>query len=131
MNSQNSLAAMQLDPIETLSQTLRSLLWKITPELVSTAESFASQVLYIPMSATGCSPECDPKTGAFGFRPKDVKPLWAEVPLLYSMSRWMQGMVHYRKKNAGAEKPAGADRHSSWTDSPNSHPSRPTADERR
>ena len=65
MNSHNSMAAMQLDVIETLSQTLRSLLWQVSPEIVSVAESFASQVLYVPVSATGCSPERDPQNRRF------------------------------------------------------------------
>jgi len=130
MNSQNSMAAMQLDAIEALSRTLRSLLWQVSPELVSAAESFASQVLYVPISATGCSPEHDSKTGALGFRPKNVKPMWAEVPLLYSMSRWMQGLVAYRKTVAGAENSADRHRHSAWADHPETHESGRTANRR-
>lgn len=99
-NSHGSVAAMRLDWVDKLSQRLRSLLWEVSPEIVSVAESFASQVLYIPISATGRSPERDPQTGDFGFRPKDIKPVWAEVPLLYTMSRWMQGLVPYRKAAA-------------------------------
>ena len=71
------------------------------------AESFASQVLYLPVSATGRSPERDPKTGALGFRPKDVKPVLVEVPLLYSMSRWMHGLVPYRKQSRVPKIPPG------------------------
>lgn len=108
----SGIAAVQCDAIEELSQRLRALLWQITPELVSAAESFAGQVLYVPLSATGRSPEQDPNTGALGFRPKDVKPIWAEVPLLYSMSRWMQGLVPFQKKSAVGQRP------SAWADSP-------------
>lgn len=117
-NSHGSIAAMQLDLIDTLSQRLRSLLWEVSPEIVAVAESFAGQVLYVPVSATGRSPERDPQTGAFGFRPKDVKPVWAEVPLLYAMSRWMQGLVPYRKAVAGNEKRNGARDQSPWADHP-------------
>lgn len=113
-NSHNSLAAMRLDMIDALSQKLRALLWRVTPELVSAAENFASQVLYVPVSATGCSPERDPRTGALGFRPKDVRPMWAEVPLLYSMSQWMQGLVSYQKTAPGNEKSAASPGRSPW-----------------
>ncbi len=91
---------MNLEGIEEVSKLVRTLLWKISPEIVSAAESFASQVLYVPVSATGRGPETDPKTGAFGFRPKDMKPIWAEVPMLYTLSRWTQGLVPYVKPGA-------------------------------
>jgi hypothetical protein len=118
VSSQKSMAAMQLDLIDAVSQKVRSLLWDVSPEIVSVAESFASQVLYVPISATGCSPERDPRTGAFGFRPKDIQPIWAEVPLLYSMSRWMPGLVPYRKAPGGAQKPGGTQGGPAWTNSP-------------
>jgi len=53
--------------------------------------------LYVPVSATGCAPEVDPHTGAQGFRPRNLNPIWVEVPLLYAMSRWMRGLVCYWK----------------------------------
>ena len=72
---------------------MRELLWEHTPELVSAAESFAEEVIYIPVSATGCGPEVDAASGAFGFRPRNIKPIWAEVPSLYVMAKWLQGIV--------------------------------------
>jgi hypothetical protein len=92
--------AVNLDGIEEVSKLARTLLWKISPEIVSAAESFASQVLYVPVSATGRGPETDPETGALGFRPKDMKPIWAEVPMLYALGRWTQGLVPYVKPGA-------------------------------
>lgn len=112
-------SAVNVEGIEETSRLLRSLLWHVSPEVVSAAESFASQVLYIPVSATGCGPQVDPATGALGFRPRDINPIWAEVPVLYSMSRWMQGLVSYVKPSAQAEnnanvaKPPTTDRHGS------------------
>ena len=130
-HSENSIAVMQFDVIEALSQRLRSLLWQTTPELVSAAESFASQVLYVPVSATGRSPERDEKSGALGFRPKDVNPMWVEVPLLYSMGHWMQGLVPYRRTAAGGEKPVSTQPQSAWADSPSASRSNHLADEKR
>jgi hypothetical protein len=115
-NCYNSIAAVRLDLIETLSQALRAFLWKVSPEIVSVAESFASHVLYVPVSATGCSPERHPESGALGFRPKNVKPIWAEVPLLYTMSRWMQGLVPYRQGSPKDDNHAATGDHSPWAE---------------
>ena len=88
---------MSLEGIEGVSRLVRDLLWKISPEIVAAAEGFASQVLYVPVSATGRGPEIDPDSGAVGFRAKDMKPIWAEVPMLYALSRWTQGLVPHVK----------------------------------
>jgi hypothetical protein len=93
VNNVSGHSAVNLEGIGNVSKLVRNLLWKVSPEIVSAAESFASQVLYVPVSATGRGPETDPKTGALGFRPKDMKPIWAEVPMLYALSRWTQGLV--------------------------------------
>ena len=61
-------------------------------------------------------PQRDRQTGAFGFRPKDVKPLWAEVPVLYAMSGWMQGLVPYAKAAAGNQRRDAAGGQSPWAD---------------
>ena len=92
-SNKSGLCAMQLETIDDISHEVRSVLWKLSPEIVSAAESFAEQVIYMPVSATGRGPEVDPATGAFGFRPRDIKPVWAETPLLYVMSRWLEGLV--------------------------------------
>jgi hypothetical protein len=93
---QDRAAALEMDTIEVVSRKVRDLLWQITPEFVSNAESFAESVTYIPCSATGRSPERDPQTGQIGVRPKDVKPVWAEVPLLWTMSQWCGGLIAFR-----------------------------------
>jgi hypothetical protein len=105
-SSNGSTSAMQLDVVETVSNRLRAILSQVSPEVVSAAESFAAQVVYIPVSATGHAPSCDPQTHVMGFRPKDIKPIWAETPLLYVMSRWMQGLIPYRKTPQKGENPS-------------------------
>ncbi len=107
-NSQNGHSAVNVAGIEDVSRLVRALLWKISPEIVSAAESFASQVLYVPVSATGRGPETDPQTGALGFRPKDMKPIWAEVPMLYTLSRWTQGLVPFVKPGAASKSDGAA-----------------------
>ena len=67
---------------------------RLCPEFVSTAESFASNVIYIPVSAMGQSPQEDPDnpdSGALLVRPKDIKPTWATVPLLSMLA--LKGLI--------------------------------------
>lgn len=97
-----SLYAVRWDVIHSVSQELRRLLMRLSPEIVGLAESFASQVVYLPVSATGCSPEIDPEKQTQGFRPRNLCPIWVEVPLLYLMSRWMAGLVYYYRGKEGA-----------------------------
>ncbi len=97
--------------VDRVSKTVRELLWRLCPEVVSAAEGFATHVRYIPVSATGCAPEIDPQTGAPGFRPRSVRPIWAEVPLICAMAAWMTGLVpqvgrSQREANPGERKAA-------------------------
>jgi len=69
--------------LRNVSFQVRSLLEDVCPEMVPTAESFAGEVLYLPNSALGHSPELNPETGMIGIRPRDVAPFWVSVPMLY------------------------------------------------
>jgi hypothetical protein len=91
--------ALDTAAVEAVSDRVRELLWSLTPELVSAAENFAQEVIYIPVSATGRSPELDPQTGMLGLRPRDLRPMWVETPLLYAMCRWMKGVIPRWKGN--------------------------------
>ena len=95
INKRTDLYALRLGMIEEISQAVGELLWGVSPEIVSAAESFSNQVIYIPCSATGCIPEIDSKNGGFGFRPQNLKPIWSEIPLLYVMSKWMGSLVPF------------------------------------
>ncbi len=104
--SKSDLCAMQIDTVDEVSKQLRALLWELCPEIVSAAEGFAEQVIYVPVSATGRSPEVDPQTGAFGVRPRDMNPMWAETPLLYALCRWMPGLIPYWRPNGSPVAPS-------------------------
>ena len=80
-SSRSQTAALDLGLVETVSRAVRSLLWEVSPEIVSVAEGFASEVVYIPVSATVQS-GARPAHRGLRFRPRDVKPMWAEVPLV-------------------------------------------------
>lgn len=91
--NQHEIHALDTSHVDHVSQRVRELLWKLSPEIVSAAEGFAEKVIYVPCSATGRPPEKDPETGELGIRPRDIKPCWTEVPLLYAISRWTGGMI--------------------------------------
>jgi hypothetical protein len=87
------LAVLDLDRIERVSQKVRRLLLELTPEVVSNAEDFSDEVFYIPVSALGHSPEKYPDRNGLLIKPKDVKPRWVTIPLLYSYARWATGLI--------------------------------------
>lgn len=75
--------ALDVPLLKNVSFELRMLLDELCPEIVSTAETFAGEVLYLPNSALGHSPELDEETGLLGIHPRDIEPFWATVPMLY------------------------------------------------
>jgi hypothetical protein len=80
--------------LDSASLAVREMLREVCPDLIAAAESGWSFVRYLPASATGCSPIADPATGALGFRPADLRPVWAEVPLLLFMAnQWEGGLL--------------------------------------
>ena len=81
------------DRIYETSDRVRDLLRKLTPEIVAAAEGFTKKLVFIPVSATGGPPHKSEDSGAFGFRPKDLKPCWAEVPLLHAINHWCPGLI--------------------------------------
>ena len=87
------LSAVDLKAVEDVSAQTRALLREHSPEIVVAAEGFARQVVYIPVSALGCGPELDPTTRMLGIRPRDVRPVWVEVPMIYALCRWMKGLI--------------------------------------
>ena len=82
-NQDGQTAQLDLELIHFISDYVRKALLTFAPSLPSIMESFSDNVLYVPVSATGCAPTQNPQTGAFGFRPGELNPVWVEVPLLY------------------------------------------------
>jgi hypothetical protein len=72
--------------IKQVSNRVEKLLKTISPEVVSVCKSFCKDITYIPVSPIGGSPEVA-DSDLLGVRPKNIRPIWAEVPLLYAMSR--------------------------------------------
>lgn len=91
--SGSELYGLRIDKVETASRETRELLSRLTPAFISTVESFAKDVVYIPVSATGVPPSVDAETNASGFRVEDMKPVWATAPMLYALSRLAPDLV--------------------------------------
>jgi len=94
------------DRIQELSQTVRTLLRTLAPEIVSAAEGYSTDVTYIPVSATGCGVQ--PLAGqsttdnvALGVRPKNIQPKWCELPLLVGLSKSNMRLIR-SKSNASS-----------------------------
>jgi hypothetical protein len=93
--SDGSLSAINLATIGDISRRVRELLLRFSPELVSSAEAFSKHVWFIPVSATGRAPQKDPQTGIVGVRPRDVRPVWCDVPLAAVISQHGQGLIPF------------------------------------
>ena len=85
--------AFDTTAVEEVSAKARGMMQKMIPEIVSVAEQLTQDVVYIPVSATGGPPSVDPATGILGFRPADIKPFWAEVPVVYTLAKLTRGIV--------------------------------------
>lgn len=91
------ISAMDIARVERVSARLRAMLLQWIPEFVSAAEDFCEHVLYVPISALGCSPEEMPlgdgsARGLF-VRPAAIKPHWAAVPVTYMFAKWSTGLI--------------------------------------
>ncbi|MBF0379188.1 MAG: FHA domain-containing protein [Desulfamplus sp.] len=82
-----SVGALNMSQIKEVSASIRELFLRLSPEFVNTVESFADNVIYLPVSAIGHQPD------AKGVHPADINPLWVEVPFLYILSK--MGYIPY------------------------------------
>ena len=91
--AQGNMTGVDVEKIERMSGRLREILLKYCPETVTAAESFAKEVTYIAVSSLGGQMELDPNSGLPGIRPRNIRPHWVTVPLLYSISRVLPALV--------------------------------------
>lgn len=87
--------SMDVDRVDRISNKIRDVMRRLCPEFVATAENLSSTVRYIPTSALGTSPEVTEHDGRYmlGIRPRDVRPRWVTVPLLYCLCKWARGLI--------------------------------------
>lgn len=81
------IGVLDMSHINRVSAGIRELFCRLTPEFVNTIESFADNVLYLPVSAIGHQPD------QRGVHPGDIHPLWVEVPFLHILSK--MGYIPY------------------------------------
>lgn len=91
----SGMSAVDLAKVSNVSVRVRKLLYSVSPELVTSAESLSKHVWFIPVSATGRSPEFDADSGLTGVRPRDIEPLWCDVPLCVVLSQFGQGLIPF------------------------------------
>jgi hypothetical protein len=87
------LAVVDLGRIRRVSSKVRQFMLENIPEFVAAAEDACREVIYIPVSALGCSPQFAPDGKMLVIHPRDVKPRWVTVPILYAFSVWASGLV--------------------------------------
>lgn len=104
----HGLAALDLKYLEMISINVRGLLMKLSRDIVAAAEGFAENVVYIPVSSLGRSPELDPQTGSLPIRPRDVKPMWAEIPILYALHKAAPALVRAGLSSGGQLQNSGS-----------------------
>mgnify|MGYP001797046491 CR=1 FL=1 len=83
----NGIRGINATLVKDVSEKVKKLLTKNAPNLVSACDSFCSDVTYLPVSPMGCSPEQSDVVEGLGVRPQNLRPAWAEVPLLYAISK--------------------------------------------
>ena len=110
---------LDVDLLHTVSDEIRDTLGEYAGEIVNEAESSFAEVIYIPVTALGRSPEqVDDQSNLFGIRPRDVHSQWTEFPMLYALHKAAPklvpvashkiGVAKGTAKSNGAERPAAA-----------------------
>ena len=85
------IACLNLTRIEAVSAGIREMLLRHCPGVVDAAESFANSVVYVGASSFGTRPE-RVDGGPWMIRPRDIRPVGVEVPILYGLNRHMPGL---------------------------------------
>lgn len=83
--------SLQLDVLREVSKNVEELLMEYGPSIVTAARGFASEVIFIPVTATGRSPVVvgGDSNGRVDLRfdPSQIVPRWVELPVLYALHR--------------------------------------------
>jgi hypothetical protein len=95
---QHGISVLDQGRIRERSRALRELLMRYSRDIVAAAEGFASDVTYIAVSALAGRHDpnrllVDTLSRRVSIRPRDVRPFWAAVPVLYALSRSLQGLI--------------------------------------
>jgi hypothetical protein len=96
-----------VDRVEQVSDALEALFRRLCPDFVATAEALSSIIRYVPVTSLGCSPVLVEREGhkLFGVYPKDLRPRWVTVPLLYSLCTWTKGTIGRGRRTPASDSP--------------------------
>jgi len=92
--------ALETAIVDRQSRRAREVLLELSPEIVTAAEGFADEVIYVPVSAVGWKTEWNDSNGQLAIRPGDAEPYWVTVPFLYALSRSIQGLIPIKTHKA-------------------------------
>jgi hypothetical protein len=98
--STKKMHAVEATVIEEQSRRIRELLLDLSPEIVTAAEGFANDVTYLPLSSVGWKAQWSDSTADFTIRPGETEPYWVTVPLLYALSRSIQGLIPIKTRKS-------------------------------
>ena len=84
MNDAGRLA-IDVAALRQVSDMTEDFLDKYVPEVSATARDISNDVWFMPISALGHNPMKE------GVRPCDIKPLWAELPIVFTLA--LKGMI--------------------------------------
>ena len=73
--------ALDVAVLRDISYQTEALLDEWAPEVVATAHDIAEDVWFVPISALGHNPMRE------GVRPCDVKPVWTELPVVFTLAK--------------------------------------------
>jgi hypothetical protein len=97
-SSRHGTCVLDQGRIRERSRLLRELMMRYCREVVAAAEGFARDVTYIAVSALAdrYDPDrlqVDKLSRLVSIRPRDVRPFWASVPMLYALSRSLPKLI--------------------------------------
>jgi hypothetical protein len=90
-----------------VSDRCRALLTQTCPEIVTSCESFCTDVVYIPVSSLGTSPQMieGPSGPFYGVKPENIHPRWVTTPILAGLHKSVPGLVTIAPQPQQPERP--------------------------
>ena len=73
--------ALDVSALRKVSDETEAFLDKTVPEVAATARDISNDIWFFPVSALGHNPMAD------GVRPCDIKPMWAELPFIFTLAQ--------------------------------------------
>ena len=73
--------ALDVAALRNVSDETESFLDKTVPEVAATARDISNDIWFLPVSALGHNPMRE------GVRPCDIKPMWAELPFVFTLAQ--------------------------------------------